>query len=852
MKIRWKLILSIVSVLVFFNLIFSLNLIEKERRLELNRLHTKIEVTNQLLKNILFAPLWDINETMIRTDLELFYRDPEIVGIHLLEINKDIEVDLSSKYIGFDAADIPHTLAIEKDNVVLGKLTVTYTTAEVEKRLSNKRKELILITVGLMIFITLAIYLISSRLLRPIDHIVARLKKVDQGDLFSALSLQTRDEFSEIERYFNRMVDALRGEMETRRAKEAELRTERDHSAEIISSTPSVVAVIGPTGVTNLINPAGERLSGYDSEELIGRNFWKTFYPGEEYGQVERLFDLFGKKEVYNHEMALTTREGELRTVSWSFIKRYDDDRTLLSIIGFGDDVTERREAERALLESEEKFRELAELLPETIFETDLSGRVNFVNRNAYKQFGYTREDFDKGVNSYDFIAAEDREKVRINSEKILGGEVMGLRERSAVKKDGTVFPAMIHSTVILREKKPVGLRGFIVDISEQKSLTAQLQQVQKMEAIGTLAGGIAHDFNNILSAILGYSQLAGIGRNLDEKTTGYLDKIQIAGNRAKELVHQILTFSRHGNQEFKPVRVEVLLKEALKLLRASLPSTIEINRVIDCEAMVMGDATQIHQIIMNLCTNAGHAMGDKGGTLDVALTARMLDAKTKARFPKLKQGPFLELTVKDTGHGMTEAVIKRKFEPFFTTKQRGEGTGMGLAVVHGIVQNHGGAIDAWNRPSGGACFKVLLPAVERRAEPERNEEGVLPRGSERILFVDDEQQLADIGKEMLESLGYTVTSETDSRAALSLFERHPEDFDLIITDMTMPGLTGDVLAERCMSLRPAVRCILCTGYSSKITKEAALEKGLSAFLVKPLNMRTIAGTIRKVLATGN
>lgn len=382
----------------------------------------------------------------------------------------------------------------------------------------------------------------------------------------------------------------------------------------------------------------------------------------------------------------------------------------------------------------------------------------------------------------------------------------------------------------------------------ERRQTEAQLRQSQKMEAMGTLAGGIAHDFNNILSAILGYSELALGLVSTGSTVEQYLQEVLRAGNRARDLVQQILTFSRQAESEVKPVQADFIVKETLRLLRASLPTTIDIRQHISSDALVLADPIQIHQLVMNLCTNAGAAMQEKGGNLEVSLENAELDEEFAARHPNIKAGHYLKLTVSDTGCGMTPDIQERIFDPFFTTKAKGQGTGMGLSVVHGIVNSLGGLITVHSQLGQGATFSLFLPPIERRALPAIRPEKPIPRGSERILFIDDERALAEMGKRMLESLGYQVTTAMDGKKALALFKSNPKQFDLVLTDMTMPGMTGEELARELMRLRPLIPVILCTGFSARIDEKKAMAIGIRAFVPKPVLKRELAETLRRVL----
>ena len=377
-----------------------------------------------------------------------------------------------------------------------------------------------------------------------------------------------------------------------------------------------------------------------------------------------------------------------------------------------------------------------------------------------------------------------------------------------------------------------------------------QLQQVLKIQAIGTLAGGIAHDFNNILFPIVGYTELTMDEVVPESPAHKNLTEILKAAHRAKDLVQQILTFSRQSGQEREPIKVQYIIKEALKLLRASIPSTIEIIQQLDenCGAIV-GDATQIHQVIMNLCTNAYQAMQESGGRLEIALSEVDISYADTVERVGLKPGRHLRLTVKDEGCGMEPAVIDRIFEPYYTTKDQGKGTGLGLSVIHGIVKNHGGDITVQSTPGHGTTFHVYLPLIDEiEVEAKSVSFSKAAKGSERILLVDDEEQIIAMEQQMLEHLGYRVTARTDSEEALDVFAQHPDNFDLVITDMTMPHMTGDRLAQKLIDIRPELPVILCTGFNESITEEKALSMGIQKFVMKPVIKNELASTIRAVL----
>ena len=380
------------------------------------------------------------------------------------------------------------------------------------------------------------------------------------------------------------------------------------------------------------------------------------------------------------------------------------------------------------------------------------------------------------------------------------------------------------------------------------KTLESQLYQARKMEAIGTLAGGIAHDFNNILSGIIGFTEISIRDIPPGTKLHENLQRVLNAGMRAADLVKQILTFSRQSDRVAKPVQVKSIVKEALKLLRASLPATIDIHQEIDSDSLILADPIQVHQIIMNLCTNAAHAMQETGGRMSVGLADVELSAEVINPDMEMDPGRYLKLVVSDSGPGIAPEIKDRIFDPFFTTKKIGEGTGLGLSMVHGIVRDCGGTVSVDSMPGEGSTFTLFFPVIESAPNAEIATHTPLPTGTERILFVDDELSQVEMGKQMLEFLGYRVTTRTESRAALDVFREMPEAFDLVITDMTMPGMTGDALAKAVMHIRSDVPVVLCTGYSEMMTPSKAKAMGIKEMIMKPTVVEEIATTVRRVL----
>ena len=508
------------------------------------------------------------------------------------------------------------------------------------------------------------------------------------------------------------------------------------------------------------------------------------------------------------------------------------------------------------LQESEERFKKAFDFAASGVALIGIDGRFLEVNTQLCHMFGYTDEEFL--TKTLSDITHNDDQHIGLKPfRQMLDGAIPSTWfERRCLHKDGRIIWAFI-STALLHDNAghPLYFISHIQDLTEKKmaeeerkKLETQLRQSHKMEAVGTLAGGIAHDFNNILSAIMGNTQLAQLDVSADNPLQQRFEQILNASYRASDLVKQILVFSRQSEQKLKPVQIKLVVKEVLKLIRASLPASIEIRKAIDSDSTILADPTQIHQIIMNFCTNAGHAMQGKGGILHINLTDVELDSDFVNSHPEIKCGPHVMLTVKDTGHGIPPHILKQIFDPFFTTKKKEEGTGMGLAVVHGIVKSHHGIVTADSSPGKSSTFTVYFPVVEKDAKPGNKTEKHLPTGTESILFIDDEPVLSELGKNMLERLGYEVIAKTNSVEALDMVKTEPDKFDLIITDLTMPKMTGEELAENLWRIRADIPIIICTGFNSRIIVDNSKEMGFKALMMKPISIEILAETIRKVL----
>lgn len=524
---------------------------------------------------------------------------------------------------------------------------------------------------------------------------------------------------------------------------------------------------------------------------------------------------------------------------------------TVFGISIFGRDVTSQRQAESALRESEAKFSTIFQLAPCPIAITrPKDARIIDVNQAFVDWSGFSRAELI-GQSTVDLGIWVDRSQ---RLELIKNANLEQGRPASFVTKfrvRGGAVRDVWYFGQTTRLGEDLCLLGCLVDVTDKVAaeeaaarLQERLNHAQRLEAIGTLAGGIAHDFNNILGAIRGYTELA-LQKSHDSEQADDLRMVDQAAGRAADLVRQILAFSRMTNEEPRPIQPKLIVAEALKLVRGSLPSTIEIRQQLTSKAVVLAEPGEIHRIIVNLCANAALAMKSQGGVLDVQLEEVQLDRDALAGQPDVRPGPFLRLTVRDTGCGMSEQVMSRIFEPYFTTRENGEGTGLGLAVVHGLVKKRGGAISVSSQVGKGTTFEICWPMEDRAASPAPvREDGV--RGCERILFVDDEPMLVDVARQGLSRLGYQVTCFDSSPDALHAFRANPEAFDVVIADVTMPRMTGDVLAEEILRVRPKLPIILCSGFSERVDEA----KNTSwSFARKPIRAAELSRLIRKVVA---
>jgi len=626
-------------------------------------------------------------------------------------------------------------------------------------------------------------------------------------------------------------------------AEEALRESERRFRTLFEAAPVSILAT--KNGKYSMANPASARLLGYETpDEIIGLDALSTIAPEHHDIILQRMSNIDTNQENAPIEISILNPDGG---ISWSMSTSVPielEGKPAALIIG--QDITYQKQAEV----EKERLLSAIEQAAEVIVITDSDGLIQYVNPAFEKITGYTADEV-KGENPRILKSGkQDAAFYRNLWATITEGKTWQCRLINK-KKDGTLYTEEASiSPVIDKEGQIHNFVAVKRDITSEIEMESRLAQAQKMEAIGTLAGGIAHDFNNILSAILGFAELVEEELPAGSESRSDLEEVLKAAQRAKGLVKQILTFSRHSKQEAIPLRMELIVKEALQMLRSSLPSSIEVRHSIGIDLpRVVADPIQVHQILLNLCTNAAQAMEKESGTLEVLLDTKDFDKEAIIQTGRLSPGSYVRLCVSDTGSGIPKDLLERIFEPYFTTKKAGEGTGLGLAVVYGIVKDYGGGIAVESELGKGTTFTLYLPEAEE-AEPIMVEvrQSRLPWGKERILLVDDELPIIKLGKEYLVRLGYDVVTMQDSTDALEIFRKDPGRFDLVITDMTMPKMTGDELASAILEIRPEMPIIICTGYSKRMSPERAKEIGIRAFVMKPLAHHELADTVRVVL----
>ena len=643
--------------------------------------------------------------------------------------------------------------------------------------------------------------------------------------------------------------------IESKRLENKRIKALRDVSS-IMESIPDLIYMLDLGGRLVNWNKSVEERSGYSADELKGMPALELIHE-EDRRSIAKAFE----KQSAVKEARLLSKEGNAELHLFSGRVMRDEEGKIIGIVGSGKDISDLKQVEEALRESKERYALAVRGANDGLWDRNLETEEVYYSPRWKEILGYKDDEIPNRHEEWQKrIHPDDYDQIMRDVDNHLAGKTEHYSSEYRMKhKDGSYQWVLARGATTKDEQgNRTRFAGSLTDITDRKKaekekdeLQRQLQQAQKMESIGRLAGGIAHDFNNILTPLFTYTELTRQEIPRESEARQFLDGVQTSAERAKDLVKQILTFSRRDEQERKAVQVDIIVTEALKLLRSTIPSTIEIHHNIDTECgAVLADPTQIHQVLINLCTNAYHAMSENGGMLEVELAATEINGEFARRHMNLQPGEHVRLTINDTGHGMDEETLERIFDPFFTTKEIGKGTGLGLSVVHRIVLNHGGEIMVRSEPGEGTTFDVYFPVADTVPPDNKstNDEEFAPRGKESILFVDDEIRISLALKPMLERFGYKFTASSCSVEVLEKFRANPNKYDLVVTDYTMPKMTGTQLSMELRKIRPDIPVILTSGFNDIVTSENFKQFGISEYILKPYDAHQLGKIIRQVL----
>ncbi len=684
----------------------------------------------------------------------------------------------------------------------------------------------------------------------PHDEYMADLKKIP---------CFTKEKVKNIMEYHMALINFIidRGLSYLRQIKaEKNLKESRDRFHYLVESTSDCIWEINEKNKYTYISPNITDLLGYNEEEILGTT--PLSHRSEE--EAKRIQEIFtpiveAKKSFKNIENITLHKNGHEVIIETSGVPMFDTEEHYSGYLGIARNITDRKNSEKALMESEQRYRELTDLLPQTVFELDLKGNFIFVNRYAYEATGYSPEDVKKGLNVLEIIVPEDREKAMNNIKEVLTAGRQSGCEYTVQRKDGTRFPVISYSSPIIINGRPAGLRGIVVDITEQKKseeekrkLEVQLLQAQKLESLGILAGGIAHDFNNILTGILGYADLALMETAKDSPAKEYIQQLVISSRRAAELTKQMLAYSGMGKFLIRPFNLSEVVKNMFKLVEVSVSKKCLLTyNLRENLPVIEGDIAQIQQVIMNLIMNASEAIGDNNG--DITISTGIINYNgiyvSGIMAKNLQKKDYVYLEIKDTGSGMTEEIQNKIFDPFFTTKFTGRG--LGLAAVLGIVRGHHGTITASSKPGSGSTFTVFLPVSEKFeitcTDIDRNS-----HIKDTVMVIDDEQTVLSVAEAMFKKLDFNVLTENDSRKTVDIFKKNKDNISLVLLDMTMPYMDGSEVFKQLKNIKPDVQVILTSGYNEQAAINHFTEKKLAGFIQKPYTLEELKKIIEKVM----
>jgi len=850
-KLSIKLAVIIFCVTLLWSFIGSGILVYISYQEQLDNINENIAELGTTSSGSLAKGIWVLNHDLVKAQLEGIARMPYIAQATVHNSDGSSYIAGIKSLDDIDPMEFPLIFKDRVDDIRLGNLSLYPDYSYLEANLKSIAVKILIslpigaFTLGFVVF--LIVYLFSGRYIERASFLAS---KVSLENIDSEIIIKKKDHNRYVKDEIDILQDALNSMRTSIKDSIEDLKASEDRYRRLAENSPDMIYRMSlPDGIYEYVSPASEMIFGYppnvwyDNPGLIVN----AIHPDFQLYFKEKWKLLLGGELSPTYEYQIVYKEENTRWIHQRNVGVYNKKKRLIAIEGVATDITDRKNSEKALQDSHKRFITVLNSIDATIYVTDMKTyKILFMNKHMVDSFGRDMT----GEICWKAFRGESKPCVHCTNDKLI---------------DRNNVPTGV---VVWNDKNPINEKWYInhdraikwtdgrlvriqiaTDITNLKKMEGQLRQSQKMESIGTLAGGIAHDFNNILFPIVGHTEMLIEDIPEDSPFRASLNEIYTGALRARELVKQILTFSRQESSELKLMKMQPIIKEALKLIRSTIPTTIAIKQDISPACgIIKADPIQIHQIVMNLCTNAYHAMEDTGGELKVSLNELELSALDLIN-PDMATGVYACLTVADTGKGMDKKLTQKIFDPFFTTKEKDKGTGMGLSVVHGIVTSMNGTIQVYSEPGKGTVFNVYL-SVEKSSSTESitNSNVKLQTGTEQILLVDDEDAIITMEKLMLERLGYQVTSRTSSIEALEVFRDSPDKFNLVITDMAMPNIPGDTLSAELTKIRPDIPILLCTGFSEAMSEEKSESLGIKGFLLKPIVMKDLSKKIREVL----
>ncbi len=899
-KINSKLSIQILTAVVLCSSILTLfsSMVQLyfDYKKGLNTIHENIHFIQTSYLPSIISGVYALDEKQVESLLKGCLNFPDIKYLEITDTSNLLYKSAGNKSISKDITQgFPLEYTTPSGKVIsLGTLTLFASVKGLYHRLWEKAYIILFSNMIKTFFAAILILMIINHILvRHLIKISKFTRNLNLDKLCQKLKLNRQtskigaiDELDQLVQSINLMIENIKSDADKIKKIQNSLQESEEYLKSILNSAENVAFVITDLSGENTkildFSPGAEKIFGFNRNEILGKKVG-ILHPPEIVDQFSKMqANLIKSHTGYSGETVLVKKSGQHFPALFTIYPKFDNSGNIDGTIGVSIDISERKQAEDKLILSSSRYHSLFQQSPIPLWEEDFTELVLYLEELREKNVQNFRKYIDENPSFLEKCSqkvkildvnqealklhnAKSREELLGNLDKIFTEKSFETFKEEIISISKGVFEFESEGEVktLSGERKSIFLKMTIekewndsyialiatIDVTDRNQMEARLMQAQKMESIGSLAGGIAHDFNNLLFPILGMSEILLEDLPKDSLEYENTKEIFLAGTRAADLVQQILAFSRQSEHKMTPTRIQTVLKEALKLCRSTIPSNIEIHENIQTKCgLVMADPTQVHQIAMNLITNAFHAVQEKNGTIDIEL--RQIDLKEN-EIPDsvLQPGQYVRLSVSDNGTGISQSSIHKIFEPYFTTKEKGKGTGFGLAVVYGIVKEHKGEIKVYSEMGKGTTFNVYLPLMKKFSEITIVDN--LPKdlvGTESILLVDDEVSVAKLEGQMLSRLGYKVIVKTDSKDALNVFQSNPDSFDLVISDMTMPDMTGDQLSKEILSIRPDLPIIICTGFSERINKEQAEMIGVKGFLMKPVIKFDMAQMVRNVL----